>query len=57
VPECEKCRGDGWMPMGCCSGHECGCMGRAVELWECPDCNEDKKKDIPKELLELVGWN
>ena len=50
VDKCNDCGGSGLKSVGCCSGHECGCMGGLTEYKEC-GCGIDEVSD--KELYEL----
>ena len=54
--ECSECRGDLYELVGCCGGHECGCMGQPVGIKGCKTCNKDGTKDIPKSLLESCEY-
>lgn len=61
MSNCDKCAGDNYILLGCCSGRECGCMGHAVQSTNCPECNPlgDKEPGIDiapeMEYLEYVG--
>ena len=48
ISKCEECGVDvpGYEPQICCSGHECGCMGRPVEPCLCAKCWEELISDI-----------
>ena len=37
--ECLRCGGYRYELLGCCSGRECGCMGRPVDTVPCAVCN------------------
>ena len=42
---CDKCGGTGFVPMMCCGGDECGCLGLPVDFdIECSVCG--RKGDI-----------
>ena len=52
-PECNACLGDRYFLIGCCSGIECGCMGKPVAYKPCKYCNVDGKLPPSKSLAEL----
>lgn len=39
--KCKSCGGNGFRPVICCNGFECGCMGMPVDFVAC-DCDCDK---------------
>ena len=36
---CRNCQNERYIAMGCCSGRECGCMGQAIAIANCKECN------------------
>ncbi len=36
---CGYCGNDRYIVHGCCSGHECGCMGQPTIITNCVKCN------------------
>jgi len=61
--DCNKCDGDNYILLGCCSGHECGCMGQPVQMTNCKLCNPKGDADLPEnenfreyaEHVEYIG--
>jgi hypothetical protein len=49
---CDKCKGDNYLPINCCSGAECGCMGQIIDYKPCDKCNKNESKK-PSEALIL----
>lgn len=43
---CPICAGEAYVLVGCCSGRECGCMGREVGFVNCYECNLDNSKPM-----------
>ena len=54
--ECDKCYGYNYELLGCCSGHECGCMGQPVDAKPCPKCNADGEKKPSLEAQKAWTW-
>ena len=62
---CDVCDGYFYELIGCCSGHECGCIGKPVDSKPCHKCNSDGKKepslqarkDWPWFFLTRVEWD
>lgn len=54
--KCATCGGLGLMPIMCCNGHECGCMGMPVDYAECDDftcaCEVVSEEEIVKASRE-----
>lgn len=55
-PKCQKCGDDRYIPYGCCSGRECGCMGMAIGVDNCPECNPDGTAEPSEGLKESMPW-
>ena len=53
---CDVCGGYNYELLGCCSGHECGCMGQPVDTRPCPKCNADGKKKASLEAQKDWPW-
>ena len=49
---CDKCNGDKWLYVGCCSGFECGCMGLPIGIKPCDKCNENGEQEPSKSMQE-----
>lgn len=48
---CDTCRGANYLPEMCCSGHECGCLGRPIDVKPCPECNQHGHLEPSPELF------
>jgi len=53
---CNKCGGYNYYLLGCCSGRECGCMGKPVDAKPCSECNQDGEKEPSDEAKENYPW-
>jgi len=54
--ECKECRNERYIVLGCCSGRECGCMGQAVAIANCKECNPLAATPISKGLEKEYGY-
>ena len=52
MSNCKECNGDGYVVLGCCSGRECGCMGRPVAVSNCKECNPLASLPMSESLKE-----
>ena len=52
---CQECNGDLFIPVGCCNGFECGCLGMPVDAKPCHVCNSDGKKSMPEHIAAYFG--
>jgi hypothetical protein len=51
---CKKCQDEHYMLVGCCSGHECGCMGQPVSMSNCVQCNKNEDKPMGNYIKQYV---
>lgn len=53
--KCKDCDIDGFRFIGCCSGHECGCMGKPVQVTNCLTCNANNEKSGISVMLDPIA--
>lgn len=53
--ECKDCDIDGFRFIGCCSGHECVCMGQPVAITNCLTCNPNNEKSGIVVMLDPIA--
>lgn len=54
--QCKKCNDDRYILVGCCSGFECGCMGRATDIKPCESCNENEQAPASDDLKQAYPF-
>ncbi|ENX48272.1 hypothetical protein F886_00073 [Acinetobacter sp. NIPH 542] len=57
--KCDECQDTGIVFIGCCSGHQCGCMGQPVAAKKCKCCHpidESKMTKVERFIFEYVEY-
>ena len=53
---CNECSDMGYILIGCCSGHMCGCRGLPVDCEHCLSCNPDGDKEPSDQAKKDWPW-